>query len=132
MTREEARKKLSRIIGGKTVRLEVEHWGKGVSSPDRRAAADAAWQQTSAALEETKAAYWRIIHAHPELQRLGALEKKLREEKERLNHERHYRKFQALKPSGGIGWEYIGSGDTWEEVIEKAESKKEVGMLVSR
>src|SRR4030095_13277532 len=126
MTREEARKKLSRVIGGKPVRLEVEQWGTGISSPDRRAAAEAEYERTVAELDATRAERDRIIREHAELQRLIARAAYLHTEKERLRHEKHYHKFQALKPSGGIGWEYIGSGDTWEEVIEKAESKKQV------
>jgi hypothetical protein len=121
MTREEAQRKLERATGAK-VKLKVEHWSTGVSSPERRAAAAAEHDRIAAEYEAAKAEYDRIVREHPELQRLAALRKQLYAEKERLNHERFYRKFTAYAREG-ISLRILGNGDTWEEVVAEAEAR---------
>lgn len=120
MTREQAQRKLERVTS-RPVKLEVEHWSTGVSSPERRAAAAAEYERVVAEHEAAKAEYDRIVREHPELQRLAALRKRLYAEKDRLNQERHYRKFGAYAHEG-IALRILGSGDTWEEVIAQAET----------
>lgn len=123
MTRQEAHKTLQRLAAGRAVRLAVEQWGKGLSSPERRDAGRIEFDRVAAEYEAAKSEYERIIREHPELQRLAALRKTLYAEKERLNHERYYHKFEAWQGSGGIGWQYGCDGDTWAEVIAKAQER---------
>ena len=122
MTRTEAQRKLDKLMGCRT-RLDVERWGSGVSSPERRAKAEDEYQRVCREQEAAKAEYERIVKEHAELQRLAARRKELYALKERLNHDRHYRKFEAYR-SAGIGMMHIGHGDTWEEVITQVEDRK--------
>ena len=122
MTRLEAQRKLERLTGAK-VTLEVEFWSTGISSPERRERAADKYQQVNEAHEATKAEYDRIIAEHPELQRLAKLRKDLYDEKQKLQHERHYHKFEAYQSIDGFSKRHIGAGDTWEEVIAAAEAK---------
>lgn len=117
MTRDQALRKLRQITGSKTIRLEV---GEAISSPERRAELEEQYQRVKAEIEAGEARVAAIIAANAEIQAIYARRKELRPLKEKLNWSRHYRKFEAMKPSGGIGWNVLGNGDTWEEVIEKA------------
>ena len=123
MTRQEAENKLRKLAGGRPVRLTVEQWAKGVSSPERRDVGRVELDRVSAEYEAAKAEYERIIREHAELQRLAALRKTLYAEKERLGRERRYYKFEAWQGSGGIGWQYGCYGDTWPEVIAQAQER---------
>lgn len=123
MTRAEAKAALERATG-RRVKLEVEFWGSGVSSPERRAAAAAAYDRVVAEHEAVKAEYDRIVREHAELQRLAARRKELYAEKERLNRERHYHKFAAYAATDSIGLNSLGTGDTWEEIIDRVAATK--------
>lgn len=124
MTREMARRRLAAItkLAPAKLRLEV---GESLSSPEHRAEVEKHYQRVKAEMEAGEARIAEIIAANAEIQAIYARRKELRPMKEKLNWARFYRKFEAMKPSGGIGWAVLGSGDTWEEVIEKAIAHEE-------
>jgi len=117
MTRPEALRRLRKLTGAKEIRLEV---GEMLSSPEKRAEVEEHYQHVKAEMEAGEARVAEIIAANAEIQAIYARRKELRPMKEKLNWGRFYRKFEAMKSSGGIGWMVLGHGDTWEEVIEKA------------
>jgi hypothetical protein len=121
MTRPQALARLQKIAGTKyRVALRV---GESVSSPERRAEADAQFQQVTAEIEAVDAKVKAIIAAHAELQALYARRRALVPQKQQLIGWRHYRKFNAYTQEG-IALGLLGSGDTWEETIDAAERRR--------
>lgn len=124
MTRDDARRRLAKITGVKPKELRLDV-AEGISSPEKRQEVSEQWERVKAELETIHAEYSRIVSEHQELQRLAARSKELRPIKERLNWARFAYRFEAMKPSGGVGWMVLGKGDTWEEVLTRAEEHEQ-------
>jgi len=123
MTRDQARRQLEAIAQPKAVRLTV---GTSLSSDEKRAKAGEEYAAVMAEISACNDRIAEIIAAHTELQQLYAKRRALKPQAEKLNVAHWYHKFVALKTSGGIGWEeFMGTGDTWEQVIAKSTQRKE-------
>ena len=116
MTRDQALRRIAKLTGASPTRIRLDVYEK-LSSPERRAAAAAEAAEARERLEAIEAEVAAIIAAHARLQELYAERRTLRPIKERAGWAAHYRKFTAGLLEG-IGILVIGSGDTWEEVLE--------------
>jgi hypothetical protein len=98
--------------------------GVSLSSPERRAAADARFQEAKARIEAIDAERKARLEALDWYQALMAERHEMVRQKETNQWERSYKKFSVGKDSMGIAFHVCGQGDTWEEAFTNAERDK--------
>lgn len=119
MTREQAVKRLQKLYG----RRMYYRVGNEITSPEKRAAALERLRAARAAREANEEKIKTWLAAQPEYQAMRAERREINLTIDRAQGEVSHYKFWVGK-SVGFANEITGQGDTWEEAIAEAESKK--------
>jgi hypothetical protein len=119
MTRDQAIRKLKALYGEKL----CYRVGNAITSADRRAAALERLRELRAAKEQHDQDVQARLNALDWYQAANAHRRELVTQIERAQGEVSHFKF-SVGVNRGWCFEITGSGDTWEEAIQKAEAKK--------